>query len=384
MTKLSIGYRVQGTGYRATQDGSSPRTLYLVPRTAPSALLALCMLLATGCLPSSQRQTDRSISAADSASVALEATVPVDTLALAWEAAARADDPMPLPTTIGWLFPDSSGAQLVVVETQQGSVRLFTPSGRQGKHVATGGGAAAYPYLAGTRGDSAAVLERGASQLAFVPLDSSGAVRRIPVPAGASAAFVTDTSIVVRTGGGADAAPAFLSRLDERGRVVARHPLRGPPWRGAGFVRPWGDRVLALSGYRPVVDVLRPGRPTGAALDTLALVGFASPELSRSAQFMRGDVDQPPLLASSAAALGDRLFVLNMRDDHIRVDVYGRGGRLERVLVSARPWQSLAYVPVDLAVRQTDLATEIAVLMQRPSGLLQKADSRVVLYRWKG
>ena len=43
-----------------------------------------------------------------------------------------------------------------------------------------------------------------------------------------------------------------------------------------------------------------------------------------------------------------------------------------------------AYIPIDIAVRQTDAGVELAVLLQRPSGLIQSADSRLVLYRWSG
>ncbi len=348
--------------------------------TAQPFLLSTLVVLA-GCLPSSGRQNDRTILAADSASIAFAETVPVDTLTLGWEAAARPDDPMPLPTSVGWAG-EGDAARIVVVETQVGSIRLFTPSGRQARHIATGGGEASYPYFAGATADTAVVFERGLDRLAFVPLDSSGTIRHIPVPDSASAALVTGAGVFVRTGGGQDGSRPMLARLDLSGHRLGRHALPGSTWRSAGFLKPWGERVLALSGYRPVVDVWTPG--AGPRLDTLALAGFSSPELMRSAQFMRGDVNQPPLLTSSAAALGDRLFVVNMRDEHVRLDVFGPTGRLERVLVSPKPWATLPYIPIDIAVRQTDAGVEFAVLMQRPAGLLQSADSRLVLYRWKG
>lgn len=347
--------------------------------TAQPVLLST--LLLAGCLPSSGRQNDRSMVPSDSASIALAETVPVDTLQLGWEAAARPDDPMPLPTSIAWAG-EGDRARIVVVETKEASIRLFTPSGRQARHIATGGGAESYPYLAGATADTAVVLERGLNRLAFVPLDSSGAVRHVPVPDSASTALVTEAGAFVRTGGGPEGRPGVLTRLDLGGRVLGRHTMRGQPWRASGFVKPWGDRVLALSGYRPVIDVWVPG--AGPRLDTLALQGFSSPELGRSAQFMRGDAEQPPLLTSSAAALGERLFVVNMRGDHVRIDVYSAAGRLERVLLSPQPWAPLPYIPIDVAVRQTDVGVEFAVLLQRPSGFLQSADSRLVLYRWSG
>lgn len=341
--------------------------------------LAIC---AAGCLPSSSRRAnDRSVPASDSASVALAETIEADTLALVWEAAAPADAPMPLPTTLAYVRPDSGrAARLVVVETQEASLRLFTPDGRYVRRVETGGGAESFPYLAGVRGDSVVVLERGTNRLAFVPL-GGGPARRVPVPAGATAALATDSSLFVRTGGGPEGGPPFVTRLSERGRPAGRYRLRADSWRASGFLRTWGESVVALSGYRPVVDRLGPGMESGERLDTLALHGFSSPALSRSAQFMRGDVEQPPLLTSSAAASGDHLFVLNLRDDHVRVDVYGVTGTLQRVLVSPGPWGMLAYVPVDVAARRVGGGVELAVLMQRASGVVQRADSRVVLYR---
>ncbi|HEX8384853.1 MAG TPA: hypothetical protein VF576_01650 [Rubricoccaceae bacterium] len=341
---------------------------------------ALALLLA-GCLPSTQRRNDRSVPASDSASVAFAETVASDTLALIWEAGAPTDGPMPYPTTIAWVRPDSGGAaRLVVAETQEASLRLFTPDGQYAGRVETGGGPESFPYLAGVRRDSAVMLERGTNRLAFVPL-RGGPVRRIPAPAGATAALATDSSLYVRTGGGAEEEPAFLVRLDERGRPVSRHAFSGQPWRASGFLREWGGTVVALSGYRPVLDRLGRGARPGSRLDTLALRGFSSPQLPRSAQFMRGDVDQPPLLTSSAAAHNGDLYLLNLRDEHVRLDVYGPQGTLQRVLVSPGPWSTLAYVPVDVAIRSVGGTIEFAVLMQRADGLIQTADSRVVLYR---
>ena len=113
-------------------------------------------------------------------------------------------------------------------------------------------------------------------------------------------------------------------------------------------------------------------RPGVLEADTLALVGFSSPQLPRSAQFERGEVDEPPLLTSSASAVGDRLFVLNLRTDHVRIDVYGRDGRLERVL-STRPVQGpeTAFM-LDLAARPgPDGSIDLAVLFTRPPGLMR-------------
>jgi hypothetical protein len=175
--------------------------------------------------------------------------------------------------------------------------------------------------------------------------------------------------------------PPALVWLDAQGAEQSRHALAAPSWRASGFVRMWAGAVVALSGYRPVVDRLPPG--ASARADTLALRGFDSPQLARSAQFMRGAVAEPPLLTASAAALGDHLYVLNQRTDHIRIDRYGRDGVLDRVLVSPMPWALLDVVAVDLAVRDGGGgAVEMAVLLQRQSGVFQTAGSRVMRFRW--
>ena len=331
--------------------------------------LAAAVWLA-GCLPSSQKELDRTVSAADSASAALAASTPVDTLDLVWTARAPEAEPMRLPTTLAWV-----GDALAVVETGDGSVRRFTGAGTY--LDATALPPEGFPYLAGVRGDTVVVLARGAGELWWT-VPGRGVVRRVPVPVGTSAALAGPGRLAVRVGGGTGPDPAVVW-LSESGRETARTPLPGAPWRSVGFLRRWGDTLLALSGYRPVLDVVAPG----ATADTLALVGFDSPQMVRSAQFARGDVDEPPLLASSAAALGDRLFVLNLRDDHVRVDVYGSDGRLQRVLVS--PGERLPARPValDLAVRQRGGAVEVAVLRSQPPGLLRASASELALYRWR-
>ena len=322
----------------------------------------------SGCLPSDQKELDRSVSAADSASVALAAVTVVDTLSTVWTASPP--QPMRLPTTISWL-----GDAIAVVETGEGSVQRFTADGAflDATPLPTEG----YPYAAGTRGDTLVALARGPSELWWV-VPGRGVVKRVPTPAGAHNAFADDRRLAVRLGGGPDPLAPVVAWLDEAGAETARAALPGPAWRSVGFLRAWGDTLLALSGYRPILD-----RVTEAGTDTLALVGFDSPQLARSAQFMRGDAGEPPLLTASAVAVGDRLFVLNLRDDHLRIDVYGRDGRLERVLVESGPWQPLRPVPLDLAVRTVGGATEIAVLRAQPPGLLREGAGAVTLYRWR-
>ncbi len=334
---------------------------------------AVAVLVAlSGCLPSSQHQNGRGISAADSTSMALAETVPVDSLDLVWSAVAPADDPMPVPSSMAWV-----GDALAVVETQQGSVRRF----RDGEYFdRTDLEAESYPYAAGARGDTLVVFAKGSSQLQWV-LPGLGIVRRVPSPSGTSAVLATPRGLFARVGGGADTLAPAVVALDESGLEVGRVALPGAPWRSIGFLRAWGDSVLALSGYRPVVDVIR---PSGLEVDTLALVGFSTPQYVRSAQYQRGEVDEPPLLSASATAVGDRLFVLNMRTDHVRIDVYGRDGRLERVLSTRRARGPETVFALDLVARPgLEGEIEFAVLFTRPPGLMRTPDSRIDLYRWR-
>ncbi len=341
--------------------------------------LAPLLVLAAlgGCLPSSQKHNSRSLIEADSVSARRAAEAPVDTLGVVWTARAPEADPMAVPMTLGWV-----AGRLAVVDALDGSVRSFTDEGAYGGRT-DGGGEGAFPYLAGARGDTVVVLARGRSELLWVR-PGEGVVRTVAVPEGALMGVVGDSVLAVRLGGGVSEAAPEVVTVTENGTVAGRHPLRGPAWRSAGSLRVWDGRVVALSGYRPVVDVLPAGARPSAPLDTLALDGFDSPQFVRSAQFLRGEVNEPPLLMSSADPLGTRLFVLNLRDDHVRIDVYGRDGALRQVLVSPRPWAPIDAVPQDLAVRPgPDGTIDLAVLMARPPGLLRSPESRVVLYRWR-
>lgn len=355
------------------------------------ALLALtCAILLAGCLPGSGRRKTAAMTAADSASVKFAQTVPVDTLTQVWTASAPAQTPFALPTSLTWLpkddaSPDSTLApaermRLAVIETKQGAVQFFTASGRADGRAEVPGGASAYPYLAGVRGDTLVVFSRGASAFDFW---AGGAwARRISTSETGRNGLATDSLLAIRTGGGEGEAPRLIL-LSESGRVTVQRDLPGATWRSLGYLRAWGDSVLALSGYRPVIDVLEPGDPARAPLDSLALHGFDSPQLVRSYQFMLGEVDQPPLLTSSAVPLGDRLIVINLRAEQVRFDLYDRAGRLRQVLVTPHAEAPLNAYPADLAARRAaDGSVEIATLMQRPGGFMRDADAEVVLFRW--
>ena len=109
----------------------------------------------------------------------------------------------------------------------------------------------------------------------------------------------------------------------------------------------------------------------------MALLGFDSPMLRRTFAFRQGDARQAPLLSSSAAPAGDRLFVLNMRPGWLRLDVYDRAGRLQHVLVEADPAYNKQFYAIDLAVRMLDGGGyQIAIAVVEPV-------PEIRLYRWE-
>ena len=348
----------------------------LLVSLAPVLLLALAQ---TGCLPSSQKQNTRALTPSDSLSRDLAATVPVDTLQFVWQAEAPEATPFELPTSIAWL-PDSLGGRIAVADTRAGGLHVLSAEGDYVGWQQPEG--MDFPYLAGQRADTVVVFSRGPGRLDFV-VDGRIA-RQVDVPEGNfSAALATDSALYIKR---TDEETMFVARLTEGGQLADRYDLVGPDWRHFGFLRSHGDAVLSLSGYRPVVDVLRPDTPAGTTLDTLALAGFDSPQLVRSFQFLTGEIDEPPLLTSAAASLGDRLVVVNLRAEQIRLDVYapdGTGGfRLERALVYPDMAAVADVFPADLAVHEDTEGWRIALVMQRPGGVLSRSGGRVLMLRW--
>ncbi len=323
----------------------------------------------TGCLPySCNRIESRRLFPADSLSRQMAAALPVDTLRLQWTTTGP-EDALTHPRTV--LF--GADGRLYVADTERNGVFMFEGDGRFAGEIADA--AFAFPYLAGQWGDTLAVFNPQARRVDYVR--DGAVVGGVPLPAdvprrGGLLYVAAGPGRLFLKAIGQDF-DGYVARLDAQGAVVARHPLAGPYWRHAGLLRLWGDSLLSLSGFRPVLDVL----PPGGGLDTLALAGFDSPMLARSRLFMLGEIDEPPLLTASAAPAGDRLFVLNMRPGWLRVDIYDRDGRLRHVLTQEKPAFNQDYYPTDLAVRRTDDgAFEVAVVVARPA-------PAVALYRWR-
>ncbi|HEX7070352.1 MAG TPA: hypothetical protein VF190_06090 [Rhodothermales bacterium] len=316
---------------------------------------------------SCQRIETRDVFPADSLSRALAEQTPVDSLQLAWSVGAQEVSALEYPRSIQF-SPD--GRHLFVSDVESGAVLRFDAEGRfQGTVTIP---ETDHPYVAGWKEDTLLVLDPDEHRVHYV---SGETMRTVEIDAAPliSRSFVYGT----QTSGGFVVKSVHAERgarllyLDASGGVRDTTSLAGPYWRHAGFLVPWGDSLLSLCGYRPVVDVVAPD----GSVDSLALQGFDSPMLSRSRLFMLGEVDEPPLLSASGAVAGPYLFVLNMRPGWLRIDAYDRSGTLQRVLTE-RSAPDYGFYPVDLAVHRTADGTyvlAVAVAGKRP---------RVNVYRW--
>lgn len=339
--------------------------------TRPLLALLLCLIL-SGCLPSScQREEDRSLFAADSASIALAETIAVDTLEVVWQS-----DDFDFPRTLEW-GPDGS---LWVVDAERKQALAFDGAGTIVQRIRAEVEA---PYLAGFRGDSLALFQP--SPAAFVVYGSEGdAPRRIDVPG------LPEEPALLRYGsvwgdgfvfkGLSETTPPFLLTLDANGNATGRYTLPGPFWRYAGLMKPAanGD-LLSLAGFRPVVDrVARAAlTDTTARPDTLRLDGFSAPIpiLARARRFAQGEDTTPPLLTASADESGEWLFVLNLRPGWLRIDAYDADGVLRYAFNEPGAQAGKNFYPRDIAVRQTGGEYHIAVAFTDP-------EPRVTVYRW--
>jgi hypothetical protein len=337
-------------------------------RLALPALLAAVLLLA-GCLPSHQRKLSRDLFPADSLSRQVAEATPTDTLTVVWRAEAPREADLRHPLTLVWV-----GDRIVVADAQRGGLHVFSEDGTYREALPE---TYQYPFLGGARGDTVAVLSRGTGRLHLVTLASGRSAADFPAPEGRNPVpGFGPGGLFVKVADQASGAAVY--RLDPSGGgVLERHALVEPYWRHLGVLRAWGDTLVSASGYRPVVDVLPSGR--GASpLDTLALVGFDSPQLERSRLFTIGNIKEPPLLAPSVAGAGPLLFVLSARPGWVQIGAFGRedgGLRLRRHLVSPGAAVGRQHFVADFAARQRDGGYDLIVLENRPRPAL-------VRYRW--
>lgn len=337
-------------------------------------VLPLTLFLLAGCLPHScQPRQAEALFPADSLSRERADEVPVDTLRLVWRGEGGEEEPMETPYTVQF-GPDE---RVYVSDTERHSVFAFRDNGQFSRYLSDA--AFERPLLAGMRGDTLLVLNPQKKRLDFIVENRRADSLRLPMelPEDGAQVWATtlDDAFFVKVTG-ADTS-GYVARFNRRGQETARRMLPPPAWRRAGRLRPWDGRLLSLSHYRPVVDVLPADLSDAAELDTLALIGFDSPMLGRSRSFVQGEVNQPPLLIESAASAGAWLFVLNMRPGWLRIDVFDREGQLVRRLTQAEPSYSRDFYPRDLAVRERpDGAFDLAIVFTHPEPVLE-------LYRWR-
>ena len=356
-----FGFRIR---FRSTIQNPKSKIQNLAP-------LALLLLLA-GCLPSSCTRTEsQAIAPVDSLSRQMATQMTPDTLRLVRRMAGPPEAPLAYPRTV--LFgPDG---RLFAGDAERNSVYTFAPDGTFLDEITWDG--AAIPYLAGLRGDTLLVFSPEARRIDFIRRGVS--VRHVATPddlpeGPLQYATATDEAVYVKVT--AKNFAGYLARLDAGGRVSARVPLPGSEWRHAGLLRAWGDSLLSLSAFFPIVDVLAPDLAT--PLDSMALLGFDSPMLRRTFAFRQGEARQAPLLSSSAAPADDWLFVLNLRPGWLRIDVYDRTGRLQHILVEGEPAYDKQFYPIDLAARRSETGGyELAVALLEPV-------PEIRLYRWTG
>lgn len=341
----------------------------MIPSRASIAAAVLLVLL-SGCLPySCRREESSALLPADSLSRTLAAAIAVDTLELRWASDGGPDETLEHPRTVR--FGPAGSDTIYVSDAEMGRLFVFDTDGSLRRTLAT----VDVPFLAGVAADTVAVFDPSVPAFQFlvdgeavetVSIDDAGRPRTALV----YGAYGDGRLYYKRVDTEKE---SFVAQVNPNGELSERHILEGPQWRHAGLLRLWGDSVLSLSGYRPVMDVVDDGRT-----DTLALHGFDSPMLARTRSFMMGDVREAPLLSSSAAPSGDFLFVLNMRPGWLQIDVFDRRGQLVRRLTERKPDYQSSFFPQDLDVRRlTDGSHAIAVAFSAPR-------PSVRYYTWNG
>ena len=341
------------------------------------------LLMLTGCLPSScQREGNEALYPADSTSRDIAQSTPVDTLERLWSTRAPdAEGAVSLNHPRSVRFYDDG--RLAVSDVERNRLFLFSPNGTLEQTVKEQD-SMDVPYLAGVRKgspgqrDTLVVFSAGTNRFDLV-VDG----RRLP---GQSVSYERPAEETLVYPAASDAAyfvkvigqnvSGRIDRLNRQGDREAQRSLDGPYWHHAGGLRAWGDTLLSLAGFRPVVGRMPVDFQSGTPVDTTALVGFDSPMLERRYAFSQGDVERPPLLTPDAAPLGDSLYVLNLRPGWTRVDVYDRSGRLQHALVEPHEGGNPNFNAVALDVRRDGEALLIAVALRSPEPALE-------VYRWQ-
>ncbi len=288
---------------------------------------------------------------------------------LVWEQMGEAGAVLQYPRTV--LFGDSG--HVFVSDAKENVIHEYRADGVLRRMHSSP--ALTYPFLAGIRGDTLLVFNPEMRRIDFLRNDR--VIKNITMPDEVAEkqrlqyTTATDKHLYYKTIG--EDFEGYLVKMTDTGQVLDRTLLPGPVWRRAGLLEVWGDSLLSLSAYQPVVDVVT----SSTRVDTMSLVGFDSPMLARTRAFMLGDIYEPPMLSSSAATAGDALFVLNLRPGWLRVDVFNRAGKITHRLVQDAPAFSQNFYPIDLDVQVDSTGTyELAIAFVEPR-------PKLALYRWR-
>ena len=334
------------------------------------ALLLGVAVLSSGCLPSSCRRTElRALNPADSLSRAIAGTFVPDTLVLRSTISGTENVPLQYVRSLtygpdGLLYAADAAAAVVHVIDASGSIIRTVASDLF-----------SYPYVAGISDDTLAVFSpgRGRMQLILAGDVEDAATLPTDTPTRGLLQYAHRMNGVWHVKLLGDEFEGYVGAMRPDGSIHQIVRLPGPSWRRAGFLRSWGETLISLNGYRPVIDLVG----LDGSLDSLRLEGFDSPMLSRLRLFETGEIDAPPLLSASAAALGDSLFVLNMRPGWLQVDVYDRSGKLRAILTEQDPGFNRDYYPTDIAVASSPGSTSIRIAVS-----VVQPRTRVDVYEW--
>ncbi len=331
-------------------------------------LLGMGLLSLSGCLSSCWRRPSFALLPSDSLSVRIAAQTPVSLLTLMWESRGDSSARFSVPRTVRF-SPD--GHLIYVADADKNQILVFN---RQGEGVRViQDRRLHWPFLSGWRQDSLVLYQPTAHQ--FVVLHAGDVKRVFPAPEGPFTYTAAEDEWLYFKAVG-EAFEGYITRLNASGQpILPQVTLDGPFWRFVGPLDIEKNVLYSFRAYRPVVDRLFPdGRR-----DTLALIGFDSPQLARSKLFLEGEIDEPPLLIPSARVRDSLIFVLNTRPGWVRIDVYNRQGRLQHIFEPDSVGFESNFYPLDIDIFPAGEGIyEAAIVLIRPEPALRfyRLDSR--------
>lgn len=286
-----------------------------------------------------------------------------------WETRGSSDDPLLYPRTVRF----GNQGSIYASDARTNKILEFASENGALEQVLT---SISYdtPYIIGIRQDTILVFNPTARRIDFTVNEETALHTRLPdeqtIEGELQYATASENHIYFKLIG--EQFDGYIAQLNHSGEVVQKTDLPQPHWRYAGMLRTWGDSLVSLSGFRPVLDIWVPQ----TRMDSVALKGFDSPMLARSRAFALGQIRQPPLLYSSAAAFDDRLFVLNLRPGWLRIDVFDTEGNLMNRLVQEGPGFNKNFYPIDIDARITEEGIfELVVAYVEP-------EPKISLYTW--